>query len=702
MSLSIALSNAVSGLQAAQAQLRAVSDNIANVNTPGYVRKVAETAQRVVVGAGAGVEVTGVQRVTDQYLQLASLTANSDASRYDITSQFMDNAQGLFGDPSTASYFFNLPDQISSAFASAANDPSSAILRTQALNDVQNFLDESDRINTQIGQLRTTVDSQVKDDVTKANSLLQQIDSLNGQIQATKLSGGDSTGSENIQDQLVTQLTTLMNVKVSARDGGGVDIRSAEGVSLAGSGAATLTYNATAGTPGYITALTAGANSGQQNVTVSSGEMRGLLDLRDQQLSGMSDQLGEYVARVAQQINAAHNESTADPPPTSLTGRNTGLDLPTAVSGFTGTTTMAILNSSGVVQKTVAIDFTGGTMSVNGGPGTAFTPANFLTSLNTALGASGSATFTNGTLSVAATGGNGVAFDSGTSSKIGQGFSQFFGLNDLIRSSTFPTYDTGLKATDNNGFTPGGQITLHLSKPDGSKIQDVTVTVPPAGQPLMSDLLTALNSPTTGVGLYGSFSLDAQGALTFTGSSPVNAQMSVVSDNTQRGAGGPSMSALFGLGTSVRQARAGNFSIDPTIAADPTKLAFGWVDLSVAAGVPAISPGDGQGALALSQVGNQVTQFKAAGSLGNVSLSLSQYAAQFGGQIGRAAQTADNQKQASAAVKTEADTRLQSVQGVNIDEELVALTTYQQAYNANARMITATKELFDTLANLIQ
>ena len=83
-------------------------------------------------------------------------------------------------------------------------------------------------------------------------------------------------------------------------------------------------------------------------------------------------------------------------------------------------------------------------------------------------------------------------------------------------------------------------------------------------------------------------------------------------------------------------------------------------------------------------------------------MTLSQYAAQFGGQVGRDAQTADNQKQASASVKTEADTRLQSVEGVNIDEELVALTTYQQAYNANARMITAAKELFDTLENLIQ
>jgi flagellar hook-associated protein 1 FlgK len=702
MSLSIALQTAVSGLQAAQAQIRAVSDNIANVNTPGYVRKTATTEQRVVAGAGAGVDVTGVQRVTDQYLQLASLTASSDSSRFDVTAQFLDNAQSLFGDPSGKGFFFNLPDDISSAFATAANDPSSTLLRGQALNTLENFLSQANRINTQVQALSTTVDQNLQDDVTKANALISQIDGLNSAIQSAKLSGGDSTGSENIQDGLVTQLSALMNIRVSARDGGGVTIRSAEGVELAGDGAATLTYNATAGTKGYITALTAGANTGPEAITLSSGEIRGLLDLRDTKLAGLSDQMGEYVARVSQQINAAHNASSAIPAPATLTGRNTGLDLPTALNGFSGVSTVAILDPTGAVQKTVAIDFTAGTMSVNAGPASAFTPATFLASLNTALGASGSATFANGALSISATGGNGVAIDEGSSAKIGQGFSQFFGLNDLIRSSSFATYDTGLSATDNNGFTPGGQIVLRLAQPDGKPIKDVTVTVPPVGQPLMSDLLNALNSPTSGVGLYGSFSLDAQGALTFAGNPPYNAQLSVITDNTARGVGGPSISQLFGLGVGPRGARAGTFSVDPTIAANPSDLAFGHLDLSVAAGQPAVSPGDGAGALALSQVGGQTTLFKAAGPLSNATMTLSQYAAQFGGQIGRDAQTADNQKQAATAVKTEADTRLQSVEGVNIDEELVALTTYQQAYNANARMITAAKELFDTLENLIQ
>jgi flagellar hook-associated protein 1 FlgK len=701
MSLTVALQTATSGLQAAQAGLSAISDNIANVNTPGYVRKTITQQQLVVDGRGAGVDVTGVKRVTDQYLQTASLTAGADSSRYSIYSQYLDNAQSLFGDPAGASYFFNLPDQISAEFATSANDPSSTLLRSQALNSVGNFLSQADRINSQITALGTTVDGKVKDDVNQVNSLLSQIDKLNTDISRAKITGGDSTGSENIQSQMLNQLSTLMNVRVAARSQGGVDIRSTEGVLLVGNGASTITYNQTGNTPGYITATTPGASAGPQVITLASGEIRGLLDLRNTKLPGLSDQLGEFVSRTAQQLNAASNASTASPPPTSLTGRNTGLDLPTAVAGFAGATTVAIPSPSGVVQKTVAIDFTAGTMSVNGGLGAAFTPATFLAQLNAGLGASGTASFANGALSIAAAGGNGVAIDAGSAQKAGQGFSQFFGLNDLITSNGLATYDTGLKSTDPNGFTPGDTMTLRLSTPGGNPIRDVTITVPPAGSPTMGDLVNALNNNATGVGLYGSFSLDAQGGLSFTGVSPQNAQLSVVADTTQRGVGGPSISQLFGLGTTPRAARASSYQVASVMTANPTRLPFGTLNLGVAAGQPAITPGDGSGALALAHAGQSTTLFKTAGSLGNVMMTLTDYAAQFGGSIGRDAATADSQSASAAAVKTEADAKRGSIEGVNIDEELINLTTYQQAFSANARMIQATKDLFDVLANLI-
>ena len=60
MSLNGILQTATSGLNAAQAALNAISDNIANVNTPGYTRKTITQQQQIVAGAGMGVDVTGV------------------------------------------------------------------------------------------------------------------------------------------------------------------------------------------------------------------------------------------------------------------------------------------------------------------------------------------------------------------------------------------------------------------------------------------------------------------------------------------------------------------------------------------------------------------------------------------------------------------------------------------------------------------
>jgi flagellar hook-associated protein 1 FlgK len=697
MSLSAILKSASSGLMASQTSLRTVSDNISNVNTPGYVRKVTNQQQLVVNGMGAGVEITGVARVTDQYLQLASMTAGSDTGRWDVTSEFLDNAQSLFGDPSDDSFFFNRLDEIFANFASAADDPSSTLLRTQAISTTQDFLGEADRINTQISQLGKTVDSQVVDSVSRANELLKQINDLNADISRAKVLNADSSGSENIQAQLVDELSGLMSIKIDGRQGGGVTVRSPEGVMLAGDNAATLTYVRTDSTRGYIAAQT-GTVGNPQPIQVNSGEIRGLLDLRDEKLPALSDQLGEFMSRAAEQLNAAHNASTSFPAPTSLTGRDTGLDLPTALSGFTGKTTVAIVNAAGVVQRRVDVDFDAGTMSVDGGAPGAFTPATFLTNLNSSLGALGTASFTGGKLSIAATGTNGVAMDEGTSMKAGRAFSHFFGLNDLIRSSGMSTYDTGLQATDNHGFTPGGQIVLRLAQPNGLPVRDVTVTVPGGS---MSNLLTTLNAASTGVGVYGQFSLDANGALTFKGSAPLDANISVVSDNTQRGAGGPSISQLFGLGVTERSTRADRLTIDPIYVANPGKLAFGKLDLSVAAGTPAIRPGDGRGALALSQAGDIATAFQAAGSMGKVSMTVSHYGAEFAGAIGRDAAAAEDRKQAAAAVQTEATARRQSVEGVNLDEELIRLTTYQQAFNASARMVQAAKDLFDTLLGIL-
>ncbi|MFZ0266965.1 flagellar hook-associated protein FlgK [Caulobacter sp.] len=704
MSLNTILNVATSGMMAAQTGLRVVSDNIANINTAGYVRKTIAQSNLVSNGMGVGVNVDAIKRATDKFMAAAALNGSADAGRTSAISTAMDNAQKLFGDPTTKNNFFATLDDVYAAFSMAVDDPSSFLLRTSAVTKVEDFLSESTRITSSLSDQIKDTDNRISADVDRVNDLLSQIDALNIDITRAKMSGADGTGSENVQSGLINELSTYMNVTVSDRANGGVMVRSAEGVTLAGTGPAKITYNQAGSADGYLTVVT--ANSGDQVMPfhVDNGEIQGLLELRNKELPNLSDQLGEFVSRAAEELNRASNAASAVPAPRSMIGKDTGLDANTAFAHFTGKTTIAVTDATNAIVQRVDIDFTAGTMTVNGAAGPAFTNANFLAQLNTALGGTAGAGFANGKLSLsatAATGGVAVLDDATTpSNKAGKGFGQFFGLNDIIRSSGYAPYETGMVASDPSGFTPGQTITLRLTDGAGGRLRDVRVTIP-TGTGSMQETLDALNSRSSGAGLYGTFALGSKGELTFTSNSATPVSLSVVEDLTQRGAGGPSLSQLFGVGMSERSTRGGLFHMDPAMSADPSKLPFAKLDLTAAAGVPALAVGDGRGALAMAKAGDSVTSFANAGDAAGARKSVLTYGADFSGSIARKANSAISRKEAAESVKIEVDAQRQSQEGVNLDEELVNLTTYQQAFNASARLIQATKDMFDVLTNIV-
>ena len=81
-------------------------------------------------------------------------------------------------------------------------------------------------------------------------------------------------------------------------------------------------------------------------------------------------------------------------------------------------------------------------------------------------------------------------------------------------------------------------------------------------------------------------------------------------------------------------------------------------------------------------------------------MTLAQYGAQLSGAIGQRSAAAYHRLDSAAAVAGEAISRRASVEGVNLDEELVQLTTYQQAYNASARLIQAVRDMYDVLLTI--
>lgn len=707
MSLQNIMSAGLSGLVTAQTQLEVVSSNVTNVDTPGYVRKIADQVSTASGGIGTGVDITGVRLAVNQFLEAASRNATSDAAQSGAISDYFNRVQSLFGDPSSNTGFLSQIDQLFSSFSALSANPTSTPQRDQTISAAQQLFSQASDIYDGIQTVRGDADSQIASDVTQVNNLLQQIENLNNGISRGIVAGADVTGAENDQAQLINTLSSLMDIRVSQRTNGGVTIRTTDGTLLAGEGAATLSYSPIGTVTGEtnfnaITLTPPGGVSVNLTDHLKSGEIYGLIQLRDQIAPQAASQLSELVSNIADQLNGAANQNTAAPPPQTLTGVNIGLDLTSAISGFSGKTNLDIVDSSGVIQHQVAIDFGAGTMSLDGGAAAAFTPASFLTTLNSTLGANGSASFSNGALSISAASGMGVAVvDDQTTptSNGGRGFSWFFGLNDIVQSKQLTNYDTGLSAASANNFTAGQSVKFKLANSAGALVSNVTVSIPSGGT--MASVLAALNSPASGVGAYGSFAFDANGQLSFTPTGAAPVTLSVLSDGTSWGANGPSLTDLFGIGAGVRADRAGSFSVRPSLLQNPDALPVSQVNLSAAPGSPAVVSGDGSGAILLSNLGRAIASFAAIGRTPGGLMTLDNYAAQLAGSIGEQASSAANQKTAADNLKTQAASQLSSAEGVNLDQELTNLTMFQQAYNASARLITAARDMSNVLLSLI-
>ena len=708
MSLNSIMNIGLSGLMTAQNQLGVTSDNISNVNTPGYIRKVATQQSVTVGGVGMGVQSGKTTLAADQYLEAAVYSAAGQSSQADASYELLDQIQARFGDITDSSNLFNLASTTLSDMSQAAETASSSPARQQVVSDLTTFLNTAGSLSDGIQQVRANADSQIVSDVSQINSLLKNITDLNASISSATVTGGDATGSQTTQLQYLDQLSKLIDINVSRDSTGGVTVRTGSGLTLAsGNTAASLSYtpaNSVDATTTFQPITVTGVNGETRDLSdyISSGEVAGLLNTRDKTSVAVNDLLNEYVRQFTNTLNAAHNQGSAAPAPAELDGKNTSLSDSEAISGFTGQTNLVTLDSSGNATHTLAIDFDAGTMSLDGGASVTFTPATFVSKVNSAFGGNATLSYNNGVMSLAASGSsgnNGVAVvdpSTGGAAKQGQGFSQYFGLNDLITSSIPTSYNTGLSATDDSGFA-GGQIGFAIKSDAGSTLANVKVTLPSPAT--MADMVNALNDTATGLGKYGTFSLDSNGALTFKGfGNPANS-LSVSSDGTSRNGYGASFSQFFGIGD-VQGTIADNVQVNSTIVNDPTQLALAKVDLSAASGA-ALTKGDGSNGLVMAAIGDaKVTFAKTALNGGGVS-TLTNYGTDLAGQVGALAAQSKTDMTSADSLLTEASTRRSSQEGVNLDEELVNLTTYQQGYSASSRLIQAAKDMYDVLLNMM-
>lgn len=712
--LTSVLLSGLSGMRASQAAMATISQNIANANTPGYVRTEVTLAPRSNLGAGAGVEVTSIKRAADKFLATASYIAEAARGAAAARSDLLSRAQLSFGDPASSTSMFAMLDDFWSAATEIGVDPASQLRRGEAVSALQQMFSEVQRVGSSLQDLISEADQRIADSVDEAQDLMNRIAQLNTEIQLNKRTGADASGAENAQAALVDQLSTLMDVRITPQSDGSIHVRTSGGALLVGVTAAKLSYepNATPYTThGFIRINEDLGTQANLEPYLMGGEIKGLLQARDVDLANLSEALGGFAGALGDALNQVHNENSSSPAVGHLVGRQTGL-LGTDALGFTGNAVMGITDASGNLAQRLTIDFdaqtiTGeypaGTFSFAGGTINAFT-----TALNSALGAAspaGTATFVDGVLTLDVGNGGGLVVQQATtdpSQRAGRGFSHFFGLNDLVSRPTPMFFENGVDGSDLHGLQAGGEITYEVRDSLGRSVATRTVTISGALAGATSDwddLLAALNAPGTGFGEYGTFALNAStGQVAFTPNTGF--KVSLIGDSTQRGNTGVSFSSLHGLSQVSTGGRAMEVNVDAEIASNPGRLAVGRPDLTADIGDRIIEAGDNRGSAALVAARDTVRSFSASGAMGAQSTTLAVYAARLGGEAGRMSADAGRAAEGAKAVATAAADRRSSVESVSLDDELLKMTTFQNAYAAAARVIQAASDMLDILMSI--
>jgi flagellar hook-associated protein 1 FlgK len=625
MSLNEALSIAMSGLRANQAAMSLISSNVANQETPGYIRKTIDQATSNSGAYGSSVTVVGINRELDQYTQAQLRMETSGAAYASLRSTVLQQLQSLYGDPGSVGTLENAFNALTTAVQALSTSADSQSARIGVVNAASALTQQLNSMTQGIQTLRGNAETGIKDSVTSANNLLKQIASINNQLRTNPL-GGTSTDSSTAalldqRDQYVTQLSELMDIRVSTNNTNQVTVFTGSGIELVGNEAATLSFNS----QGTVTANTVWSSEADEsslgsvmiefpggssiNLTsvgaIKSGKIAAYTELRDKTLIEAQSQLDQFSASLSSALSDQTITGTAVPPAPVPSGTPAGFALD--VSGMKSgnvihlTYTDAATNQQRQVSlvrvddprvlplsndttadpndQVIGIDFSGSFAAVLG-------------QLNAALG--GNVTF------------------SGTS--------------------------TSLNILNNPAF---------------SKIDSASVTI--------TKDANALSDGSPQIALFTDSGSAYSGAIGFSGSQ------------------------ITGL--------AGRLTVNNAVIADPAKLVM-YANSTLAADTT-------RPAFILNQLTNASYTYGAQTGVGSASApfkgSLLSFMRQFTSQQGAAADAAKQLADGQSVVLNTLQERMSSTSGVNMDEEMAHLLSLQNAYSANARVMSTVNDMYKTL-----
>ncbi|MFN5412137.1 flagellar hook-associated protein FlgK, partial [Bradyrhizobium sp.] len=468
MSLDIARLVAFSGISATELQISVASSNISNADTKGYTEKSANQVATVTGGVGTGVSITGISSNVDKLLLKSLIGANSELGAADTTNSYLEQLQQLFGSASTSgtsttgTSLANALASLESALSSLASSPSSVSLQSAAVSALDDFASQLRSTSSGVQSLRANSDKDIASSVKSVNDDLQQIADLNVQIRKMAAAGQSTADLEDQRNSALQDLSSYMNVSYYTASNGDLQVYTSSGRALVDSSAHTLSYTASANvsaSSSYSSGGFSGIMVDGVDVTsqITSGKIGALITLRDLTLPATQTQLDQLATELKSALNAITNGASAVPPPTSLTG-SASVSSATALAA-SGTVRIAVADQSGNLVSYKDLDLS-----------SYATVGDLVTALNGISGVSASLD-SSGHLSISATSSsNGIAINDMTSSVGGGGFSEYFGMNDLVTGTGAANFAVNSSILSGAAGLPTGTLDNSATLTTGSQV----------------------------------------------------------------------------------------------------------------------------------------------------------------------------------------------------------------------------------------
>lgn len=295
---------AFSGLQAAQLGMNVTSMNTANYLTSGYSRQgIIQSAVGPMgeagISPGSGVQVDSIRRISSQYLANQVWQTNSKSNYYSMGNQYISSLEKVIGTDST-SLGTGLDDFVS-AMSALTQQPESPALRQQLLNQANTLATRFNSMNDFISSQKESITTQRGAMVDQINTLSGGIADYNKKIVEMEATGGNASVLRDQRDELVKQLSSMADVKVSD-DSSGYTVSLSNGQPLvSGKTAGQLS----AGTDGNgNSTLTLKFSTSEFSLNPSAGGQLGALyDYETGTLKQMSDSVQGMAEAVANLFN---------------------------------------------------------------------------------------------------------------------------------------------------------------------------------------------------------------------------------------------------------------------------------------------------------------------------------------------------------------------------------------------------------------